>query len=229
MFDFFNTGQKYVCIFCGERKRADTARTRDGSTGLCRSCAEKLLRMPFSQPYQGTRNVDYMLAPFGYAGGLKKAIIDFKFHNCRSYSTLLARISREYLDSYEIWEAFDMITAVPLHKDRLRERGYNQSELLGVHFSEYLGIPMRADLLCRIRATKKQSTLGIREKAQNVKGAFKCEKPLCGADILLFDDICTTGSTLEACASALKSGGAGKICALTLAAGVKKEMPIITY
>ena len=66
---------------------------------------------------------------------------------------------KDYLDSYDIWDTFDYIVPVPLHKKRLKERGYNQSELIAKEVAEYLKIPMRTDLLIRTKATKKQSSL----------------------------------------------------------------------
>lgn len=229
MLGFLHERKNYVCILCGERKRKDTALMLDGAIGVCRDCEASLPRTAMSQPYRGTRSISYILAPFEYTGALKKAVIDFKFNNCWAYAAPLAYICRDYLDSYDIWEELDMIIPVPLHYGRIHERGYNQSELLCEHISEYLNIPMRTDLLARTRATKKQSTLGVLEKITNVKGAFECAADMKGKKILLFDDICTTGNTLQACADALEKAGAKNICAMTLAISASKELPIIAY
>lgn len=197
--------------------------------GVCRSCESTLPRTPLSQPYQGMRFIAYMLAPFEYTGAVKKAIIDFKFNNLRAYAEILAYMSREYINSYNLPKHFDVIIPVPLYKDRLRDRGYNQAELLGEYISEYTKIPMNTELLKRVRPTKKQSLLTAREKIENVKGAFEVTGIVTNKRILLLDDIYTTGSTLNSCAEPLVRAGAAKVCAMTIATSVRKEMPVITY
>lgn len=220
---------KYICIFCDERKSADTAEIINGKIGICRDCSKKLPRTAYALPYKGTSSISYIMSPFEYTGAFKNAILDFKFHNCYSYAPLLADMMTDYLDTYEVWDEFDCIIPVPLHKNRLKERGYNQSELISAHVSKYLGIPHKTDGISRIRSTKQQSKLNKLDRVANVKNAFACTEDFTGRRILLFDDICTTGNTLEACASALKSGGAEYICALTPAIYVAQKLPIITY
>jgi ComF family protein len=112
----------------------------------------------------------------------------------------------------------DCIVPVPLHPARRRDRGYNQSELLARRVGRAAGIPVRPNALCRIRATAVQMELSAAERQVNVAGAFRCDDPLLrGAVVLLVDDVCTTGATLDACASALKTAGALEVHGLTLA------------
>lgn len=221
--------EKYICVFCDDRKYIDTAHMVNGVSGICRDCFNRLDKTSLSLPYKGMRDISYIMSPFEYTGGMRRAILDFKFKNCRAYAPLLADMMREYLDSYDIWAEFDYIIPVPLHESRLKERGYNQAELLAAHVSEYLKIPMRTDILFRIRATKRQSSLKRIDRVLNVKGAFECVKDLSDKKILLFDDICTTGNTLLSCASELEKAGAQTICALTLSIHVVEKIPIITY
>ncbi len=229
MFKISGLNEKYVCILCGERMRRDTALLLDGKIGVCRACYAALCQSPPSQPFEGVGSVSYLLSPFEYTGGIRRAIIDFKFNGQRSYAGLLSRLMYEYLDSFGIWDGFDMLIPVPLHPERLNERGYNQSELLCAGAAEHIGIPMRTDVLLRVRATKKQSTLSMRERTENVRDAFSCSADVKDKRILIFDDICTTGNTLRFCAGALNNSGAGKICALTLARTFKKELPDSMY
>lgn len=221
--------KKYICVFCDERKHAETAYIINGRIGICRRCFDALDKTSLSLPYNGTRSISYIMSPFEYTGNMRRAILDFKFKNNRAYAPLFADMMKEYLDSYDVWDEFDCIIPVPLHTGRLKERGYNQAELIAEHVSEYTEIPMRADLLSRIRATKRQSSLKRIDRVLNVKGAFECKNDLSGGRALLFDDICTTGNTLQSCASALEKAGAEKVCALTLAIHVVEKMPIITY
>ncbi|MHB1357740.1 MAG: ComF family protein, partial [Anaerolineae bacterium] len=117
--------------------------------------------------------------------------------------------------------AFNLIVPIPLHPARVRERGYNQSTLLAQALGKRLGIPSAEDVVRRARNTKSQVGLSRSERLQNMTGAFASLRNLAGAPrILLIDDVCTTGATLEACAEVLIAAGAGSIHALTLARAI---------
>ena len=219
----------FICVFCDERKRAEDKYITKDKIGICHSCYNALGKTSLSLPYQGTRSISYIMAPFEYTGNLRQAILDFKFKNCRAYAPLFAEMMREYVASYGIWEDFDYIIPVPLHEGRLKERGYNQSELLAAHIAEQTHIPMRTDLLRRNRATKRQSSLKRYDRVLNVHNAFDCTGDVRNKNIILFDDICTTGNTLQSCAEALEAAGAGSICALTLAIHISEKSPVIMY
>jgi ComF family protein len=110
---------------------------------------------------------------------------------------------------------------VPLHVRREKERGYNQSELLAAHVSQGVGVPLLRSALCRVRYTASQARLDTVARRQNVSGAFVCrDARLRGKRVALVDDVCTTGSTLEACSAALKEGGARSVLGLTVARAV---------
>ena len=104
----------------------------------------------------------------------------------QSLCKITCRYDENYLDSYDIWDTFDYIVPVPLHKKRLKERGYNQSELIAKEVAEYLKIPMHTDLLIRTKATKKQSSLVRTERVTNVQSAFKCTEKCDGKKIIAF-------------------------------------------
>ncbi len=101
---------------------------------------------------------------------------------------------------------------------RLRRRGYNQSAMLAEGAGQRLGLPV-LPALHRVRATPRQVGLGAEERRRNVEDAFavSLETDLVGKRLVLVDDVMTTGSTLEACAAALLSGGAREVRAVTLA------------
>ncbi len=110
------------------------------------------------------------------------------------------------------------IVPVPLHPHRQRERGYNQAELLARQVGRAARLPVYADALRRVRATAVQMTLDAAERKANVAEAFECSASnLRGVPVLLIDDVCTTGATLDACAVALKAAGAEAVHGLTLA------------
>lgn len=121
---------KYICVFCDERKESDTAHLINGKIGICRHCFENLDKTAYASPYQGTEHIAFTMSPFEYTKSMRKVILDLKFSNCKAYAKLLADMMKNYLDSYDIWDTFDYIVPVPLHKKRLKERGYNQSELI---------------------------------------------------------------------------------------------------
>jgi ComF family protein len=110
------------------------------------------------------------------------------------------------------------LLAVPLHRRRLRERGYNQAGLLARELGRRWALPAAPGRLARLRDTAPQVGLDRPGRRQNVAGAFGWDgPPLAGKPILLVDDVATTGSTLEACGRALKAAGAGRIEAVTVA------------
>ncbi len=107
---------------------------------------------------------------------------------------------------------------MPLHAARLRQRGFNQSQLLARHAGYSLGIEVK-EALIRTRRTDAQVNLGSEERAINVVGAFAVQQaiPVAGLSIVLIDDVITTGSTLSACADALIDAGATTVKAASLA------------
>jgi ComF family protein len=106
--------------------------------------------------------------------------------------------------------AFDLVTAVPLHAARRRERGYDQARLLAETVADRLGVPALPDALVRERATPAQTGLDPAQRRRNLAGAFRVTEPrrLRGRRILIVDDVITTGATLEACLAALSAAGA---------------------
>lgn len=114
-----------------------------------------------------------------------------------------------------------VIASIPLHKDRERRRGYNQSELLARELSKLLQIKYIPNLLMRPKKTIPQFELKKEQRATNIIGAFemnkKFKKSIQTKNIILIDDIATTGATLRECAKTLKRGGVGKVVGVTLA------------
>lgn len=112
----------------------------------------------------------------------------------------------------------ELIAPVPLHPRRQRERGFNQSELLGRRVIRETGMAIAPGALKRTRHTEHQAQLSAAERKQNVQGAFTADARTCsGKHVLLIDDVLTTGMTLTECAAALRLAGAAGVAALTLA------------
>ena len=158
----------------------------------------------------GIRGVGYLRGP------LKRAIYQFKYRQKRKMALPLAGLIYQYLLENPL--PAELIVPVPLHMDRLRERGYNQAALLARELSERSGLPVEEKSLVRIRETAPQVALKADERRKNVRGAFRGQgEKLKDRQVLLIDDVSTTGATLEACAEALREKGAQSVWALVLA------------
>jgi ComF family protein len=113
----------------------------------------------------------------------------------------------------------DLAMPVPLHKKRLRSRGFNQALILAHGISERFSVPLLYDTLVRLRSTRPQVELSGHERVENVRGAFCLLRPSEVRDkrVLLVDDVFTTGATMNECAKVLKDAGARSVTVLTLA------------
>jgi ComF family protein len=160
--------------------------------------------------------MDGVRAAVSFEGVVREAIHELKYGG----RTELARPLAELIVT--AWGnglyAVDCVMPVPLHPRRIRERGYNQATLIAEIFAQQISLPILADALVRSRMTESQTSLGAFARRKNVDGAFTACPPMVrGRSILLVDDVCTTGSTLQACADALRQGGASQVYAMTVA------------
>jgi ComF family protein len=210
------------CLGCGEEGEL-----------LCQTCQKHLSRItPPICPKCGRpqtsdilcpgcvsshTNLEGIRSPFKFDGLVREAVHQLKYKNLRILAPPLAAFLIDYLDRNPL--LFQVLVPVPLHPHRLRERGYNQSFLLARELSQYFKIPLIDDTLIRIKYLSPQARTGsLQERLNNVKQAFSCRNSrLRDEKILLIDDVSTSGATLEACASVLKSAGASSVWGLTLA------------
>lgn len=154
---------------------------------------------------------------------LSRAIWHLKYRNMPQLAERLAQLLATEAGRAGILPARgSIVVPVPLHARRLRARGYNQAGLLAEHFAAIALLSCRTDCLVRVRATASQvGTSDREERRANMEGAFACPNAATvrGRAILLVDDVATTGSTLSACAAALRSAGARSVTGLVLARG----------
>ena len=148
------------------------------------------------------------------------AVYRFKYKNKRNWGRIFAgELAETYGEQIRLWK-IDEIIPIPLHASKKRKRGFNQAEIIARELSRLTGIPCRTGALLRIRKTAPQKLVGGREREENLRGAFAVDrrwKPQ--KNILLTDDIYTTGATVERAAKMLKKAGVQNVYFLTISIG----------
>lgn len=194
-----------ICGCCGQ-----PFATAGGMDHLCSNC---ILSPPqFAAARSALR----------YEKSTRELIHAFKY----GYKVMLRRpislLAAPQLESFVAGFAPELILPVPLHKRRLRQRGFNQSLLIAELFSGRWNIPLSRNNLRRTRWTEPQVSLSAAERAENVMGAFSLAKPelFAGKRVLLVDDVYTTGSTVKECSRVLQRDGEAVTAVLTVARGV---------
>lgn len=157
---------------------------------------------------------------FPYDETLKRSIHLVKFGGRIQLLDDFGSLMAAFAEDHRIADSTDVITPVPLHPVRLRERGFNQSERLARILGRRLMRPV-APALVRTRPTPPQSRHARAERLIGVRDAFAVRRPSAIADraVLLVDDVMTTGATLDACGRALRAGGARRVLGFVLAHG----------
>jgi competence protein ComFC len=185
-----------ICPRCGRPQP-------DG--GFCQNC------------YDWRADIDGIRAPFRFEGVIRTAVHQLKYHNLRAIASSLAQLINGYLESNHL--DGEVLIPVPLHRKRLRERGYNQSALLANELGRLMSLPIDEASLVREKYLLPQArTASVDERRANVAGAFSCwGDKLQGKKVLLIDDVATSGATMNACATVLKSAGATNVWGLALA------------
>lgn len=197
------------CVFC--------RRLSGKGVPVCRACREKYPDVPGPAQSRKLPGLDACLSPLWYTGQTRAALLRYKFRDCSGYAPVFGKFMRKCLDENRI--SCDSITWVPLSARRLRQRGYDQAQLLAGEIAAEAGLPCEA-LLEKLRDTPAQSGMGGREaRRRNAAGAYRVREgaAIAGKRIVLVDDIVTTGETLRECARMLKAAGAKSVIAVTAA------------
>ena len=192
------------CTVCGKP-------LHNGKTLKCDAC-RKL-----------SRSFDKNYVLFEYAGDIKKSIYRFKYQNTRNYGEAYASVFASEYGKEITGRNIDAIIPVPMAAAKLKKRGYNQAEVWARALSNELAIPLDFKSMIRNRDTLPMKELSDRQRIDNLKGAFSIDKSAIGKydNVLLVDDIYTTGATLDECASLLKKSGVKKVYCACIAAGEK--------
>jgi competence protein ComFC len=150
-----------------------------------------------------------------FQGPIRNALHKLKYRRYIGLGDALAKPMVNFIDTLE-WQV-DLIIPVPLGKKRLRERGYNQASLIAQPLAAIMQWKYLPGALTRIKETRSQVGLTVDERKENVAEAFLADETAAGRNVLIFDDVATTGATISSCASALKKAGADMIYGLTVA------------
>lgn len=209
---------------CGSCRRigswlcsACRARIRRLEEPLCRRCGVELASARRDCGCRARlKALTRLRSAVAYEGPVELAVRRFKYEGWRRLARPLAELVAERLAVEGVAAA--LVVAVPLHPSRLRQRGFNQAELLAVELRRLLALSSPQGRLHRTRATPPQVGHDRRWRLENVKDAFAWSgEPLDGASILVIDDVATTGATLDACASALRAAGSGPVTGISVA------------
>jgi competence protein ComFC len=201
------------CETCGQGLLWMTV--REGEPLVCRTCQQKT--------YAFERARSYGI----YEGSLVSAIILLKWERMEPLGEWFAGRLAEMVRQEAGLLAADLVVPVPLHRDRERQRGYNQAGLISKPLARKLGLPHKAVLLMRTRPRPEKQVLSLEERWESVRGAF-ATRPGSQVDnkrVLLVDDVMTTGATLDACAKALLESGAKSVIGLTVARAARNPLP----
>ena len=198
---------------------------------LCESCCTRLplLEPPYCKRcgialsegnlclrcYKTPPSIEGIRSLFLHQGLARDMIHYLKYRNMKVLAWPLAVLMANYLQSNPL--PADILVAVPMDQKRIHVRGYNQSDLLVEQLHNLIGTSTVTGSLVRSKNTTPQVSLGAEARRNNVEGAFRCkDQSFQNRSILLIDDVCTTGATLNACATALKEAGAASVWGLTI-------------
>ena len=208
-----------ICGFCN----------KIGEGYLCQNCKRKItcsnLYLNQIKLYQDKDIlIDEHFYLFSYTGIIREKILQYKFEDKAYLANTIYEFFMNNEKLYGFLKKYDIMIPIPISSSRKRERGYNQSEILARKISKMAGIPIEMQVLKKEKHNQPQSSLNKQQRRENVKNVYKVQNELKiqNKEILLFDDIYTTGSTANECARMLKIAGSSTVGILTIANDLTK-------
>lgn len=179
---------------------------------LERRCQGTLCRLP-----ESFRALDGVRSVFWHTEGGREAVLRLKYRGVSTLREWAGGEAAAALDRLGFSSSFDLLLPVPLHPQRERKRGYNQAAIVAEALAKKSSLNYQPGRLTRERYTQSQLQVGGQQRFQNVRDAFGWKgSEITNLKVLLFDDVCTSGSTLNECARVLKANGASEVWGLTL-------------
>lgn len=203
-----------LCLSCGRPFPPGAPATVDS---ICHACRQDLYHFDVARSFAR------------YETALEHILLILKYDPVTPLAGWFAARLEEVVRSEPALGQVDWLVPVPLDRSRMRQRGYNQAELIARPLAKRLGRPVATDLLTRLRSRPPKLKLSRRERWETVRGAFQAEAStqVDRARILLVDDVLTSGATLDACSRALRSAGAVAVHAVTVARVLPRGEPAV--
>jgi len=220
-----------ACLCCGrERDFPDPILCPDciknlthknpGGGPICPFCARPVGTKSSCELCRGPHPLDLYFWGI-YDDELKDCLLQFKFHSALELGKRLSDMAAASIEERLSEKRYDLIVSLPLHKTRERERRFNQSEIIARRFSESLGVTLNTDILIRVKATHQQAKLAENDRWNNVADAFAISigstEILAGKNLLLVDDIVTTGATIYEASRPLWGAGIKRLDIFSMA------------
>ncbi len=202
-------GEDYICKEC-------LYKFKNIKGHNCKICSKPLITSGdiCIECIETPKSFEKIYTPYKYEGLIRDVIKDYKYKNKPYYYKMLGELLYKYIKEIDI--DFDIISYVPLHKNKKKKRGYNQSELMAKYLGKKLDIPCER-LIERVVDTKPQNQLKREDRVKNLKNTFMAVKNLQSQNILIVDDVYTTGTTLNECSKSLLKVEVENIYGLTIA------------
>ena len=191
-----------------------------GEGYLCKKCEKELEKYKIN--LNNEENIDNYIEKlhvFKYEKMIRKLIIQYKFNEKPYLYKTFCELIIKNKKVFDFIKSYDIIIPVPIHKTRIRKRGYNQSELIAKELAKKLNIGYNKKVLIKVKKNKPQSILNKKERKENTENVYKIinKEKIYDKKILIFDDIYTTGATINACIKEIEKAKVKKIGVLTLA------------
>ena len=199
-----------VCGICGKICKES----------LCKRCAIEIKKYEINLVNKNKKMYfNESMHIFKYNEMIRQRLIEYKFQDKSYMYKTFAKIILKNKKVCGFLEKYDIIIPVPIHKKRRLKRGYNQTELIAKEICKNISLELKTDVLIKQKNIIAQSELNKNERKQNIKNAFEIKSinEIIDKKILLFDDIYTTGSTVNECSKILRKAGAKQVGVLTIA------------
>ena len=208
------------CLICGNRS----------NDLICLNCKKRIKKYEIERFISNKNSIknllkcekiyfDSLFYLYEYKGLIRKIILNYKFYNKSYFCNFFAKMLLNCKKTYRFFSFYDIIIPVPMEKGKRLQRGYNQAELITNIICKNTKILNGNLFIKKIRKTKIQSTLNLNQRKENIKNAFCVNKlnEIIGKKIVLFDDVCTTGNTVNEISRILKEAGASEVLVIVLA------------